>query len=394
MLSALAVANYRSLRRLTVPLGALSVTTGPNGSGKSSLYRSLRLLADVAQGGAVRSLAREGGLHSTLWAGPESISAAMRRGDVRVEGTVRREPVRLKLGFANADPDGYGYAIEMGLPVPSASAFTLDPEIKAEAVFHGALARAGAQLARRSGAVVQVRSGGRGWTSLERAVPAWASMITELSDPQRTPELLAVREQVRAWRFYDHFRTDPDSPVRQPQLATRTPVLAADGSDLAAAVQTIFEIGDAAALEAAVEDAFPGASVDVLCEAGARFALEMHQPGLLRPLSVAELSDGTLRYLLWVAALLSPRPPPLLVLNEPEASLHPDLLPALGRLIAGAADRTQVIVVTHSTRLVAALDAAAEADTLVRIELEKDLGETTVPNLPADAIPHWCWPND
>ena len=40
--------------------------------------------------------------------------------------------------------------------------------------------------------------------------------------------------------------------------------------------------------------------------------------GLLRPLRGAELSDGTLRYLLWVAALLTPRPPELLVLNEPE----------------------------------------------------------------------------
>ena len=60
----------------------------------------------------------------------------------------------------------------------------------------------------------------------------------------------------------------------------------------------------------------------------------MSQPGLLRPLKAAELSDGTLRYLLWIAALLSPRPPELLVLNEPETSLHPDLLPALARLIA------------------------------------------------------------
>ncbi|MFD1712194.1 AAA family ATPase [Ottowia sp. GY511] len=394
MLSALAVANYRSLRRLTVPLGALTVVTGPNGSGKSSLYRALRLLADVAQGGVVRSLAREGGLPSTLWAGPEQISAAMRRAEVPVQGTVRRERIRLKLGFASADPQGFGYAIEIGLPTASSSAFALDPEIKAEAVFHGPVARVGAQLVRRTGAVVQVRANGRSWDALERAVPAWASMVTELSDPQRTPELLEVREQVRAWRFYDHFRTDADSPVRQPQLGTRTPVLAADGSDLAAAVQTILEIGDAAALQAAVEDAFPGARLAVQGDAGARLALHMHQPGLLRALSVAELSDGTLRYLLWIAALLSPRPPPLLVLNEPEASLHPDLLPALGRLIAGVAERAQVIVVTHSTRLVAALEAAAEPGALVRIELEKNLGETLVRGLAMDEIPPWSWPGD
>ena len=66
----------------------------------------------------------------------------------------------------------------------------------------------------------------------------------------------------------------------------------------------------------------------------------MSQHGLLRPLSAAELSDGPLRYLLWIAALLTPRAPALMVLNEPETSLHPDLLGALARLISKAAERT------------------------------------------------------
>jgi len=204
--------------------------------------------------------------------------------------------------------------------------------------------------------------------------------------------MLALREQVRGWRFYDHFRTDADSPARQPQLGTRTPVLSADGADLAAAVQTIFEIGDGAALQAAVDDAFPGARVEVQCSGDGRFALQMRQHGLLRPLATAELSDGTLRYLLWIAALLSPRPPPLLVLNEPETSLHPDLLPALGRLIVRAARDAQVIVVSHANRLIAALDAAAEADALQRIELDKDFGETRIANLAMDQLPRWHWP--
>jgi len=77
------------------------------------------------------------------------------------------------------------------------------------------------------------------------------------------------------------------------------------------------------------------------------FEVEMQQHGLLRPLRAAELSYGTLRYMLWVAALLTPRPPGLLVLNEPETSLHPDLLLALKRLIAQASRRSQVLVVSH-----------------------------------------------
>ena len=90
MVAALAIANYRSLRDVVLPLAPLNIVTGPNGSGKSSVYRALRLLAEVAQGGAVASLAREGGFASTLWAGPENITAAMRRGEVPVQGTVRK----------------------------------------------------------------------------------------------------------------------------------------------------------------------------------------------------------------------------------------------------------------------------------------------------------------
>jgi predicted ATPase len=70
MLSTLAISNYRSLRDLVIRLQRLNVVTGPNGSGKSNLYRALRLLADIAQGRIIPSLAREGGIRSTLWAGP------------------------------------------------------------------------------------------------------------------------------------------------------------------------------------------------------------------------------------------------------------------------------------------------------------------------------------
>src|SRR5438045_2861327 len=121
MLQTLAVENYRSLRSIVVPLGKLNVIQGANGSGKSNLYKALRLLADTAAaGGVVTSLAREGGLKSTFWAGPEKLSHGMRTGRVPVQGTQRKEAMRLKLGFSGND---FGYCITMGLPTPSDSAF-------------------------------------------------------------------------------------------------------------------------------------------------------------------------------------------------------------------------------------------------------------------------------
>ena len=78
--------------------------------------------------------------------------------------------------------------------------------------------------------------------------------------------------------------------------------------------------------------------------------IEVRQHGLLRSMKAAELSDGTLRYLLLASALLSPRPPSFMILNEPVTSLHPDLLAPLARLIAGVASRSQLFIVTHARR--------------------------------------------
>jgi predicted ATPase len=386
MIETLAISNYRSLREITIALRRLNVITGANGSGKSSIYRSLRLLAETSQGSVTSAVAREGGLTSTLWAGPESISRSVRRGEHAVEGTRRSETVHLRLGFSGTE---FGYAIDIGLPSSHPpSAFSRDPEIKRECIWSGPIFRQATLLADRKGSLVQVRDDAGDWVAASIQLLPFDSMLAQMSDPRSTPEIFRMREIIRSWRFYDHFRTDATSPVRQPQVGTHTPVLANDGSDLAAALQTILEIGDHEALAASVEDAFPGSEISIKADNG-RFEVEMHQHGLLRPLCAAELSDGTLRYLLWIAALLSPRPPALLVLNEPEASLHPDLLPALARLILRAAKQTQILVVSHASRLVAALELDPNCNSVV---LEKEFGETGIIGQGKLDRPSWHWP--
>ncbi|CAN7553035.1 AAA family ATPase [Terrabacter sp. LjRoot27] len=457
MLTAVAVSGYRSLRDVVVPLHGLDVVTGANGSGKSSLYRSLRLLAGCGRGDVIGTLAREGGLQSALWAGPATLGGARDRGHA-VQGTRRKGPIGLRLGFAS---DDFGYLVDLGLPQQSTgseagtpSAFLRDPEIKREVVWAGPVMRPGSVLVRRRWGVVETRASGGGddgwgaewgpddadaaewesdpveapgsragsrsaayrssgapdaaavrraerpgWTELTRSLRPWESMLTELADPERAPELLRVRRMIRGWRFYDGFRADAEAPARTPQVGTRTPVLADDGRDLAAALQTIRENGRSE-LDRAVADAFDGAILEVTVDSG-RFDVELHQPGMLRPLTGAELSDGTLRYLLLVAALLTPDPPSLMVLNEPETSLHPDLLPPLARLVRAAAERSQVMVVSHSDALIrelAVVDPDDEDEVPVGlgspargITLVKDLGETLVQGQGLLTTPAWTW---
>ncbi|CAL4859370.1 AAA family ATPase [Microbacterium sp. MM2322] len=371
MLRTLAVSGYRSLRDVVLPLGELTVVTGPNGSGKSNLYRALRLLASAATGDLVGAVAREGGLPSLLWAGPEE------GGD---QGTVRRNPIAVQLGFSS---DELGYLVDLGIPqIAQDSVFARDPEIKREQVFAGPFAKPATLLIDRLRSQTRIRDGA--WVSLDQKLAPFESIITDLAEGDTAPELLGLRRIMNGWRFYDHFRVDADAPARRPQVGTRSPLLAHDGSNLAAVWATVVDAGFGRQLDRAVDEAFPGSRVTVEASDGV-LRLTVRQPGLLRPLDAAELSDGTLRYLLLCAALLPARPAPLTVLNEPESSLHTSLLGPLANLVRAASEQTQVILVSHAAGLV---DAIPEAN---RVSLERRLDGTAVAGQGRLEGPPWNW---
>lgn len=377
MIRRLAIDGYRSIRSMVVDLGDLTVVTGANGSGKSNLYRSLRLLADCGEGRIIGSLAAVGGLDAVRWAGPEQGTPSGRA----AQGTVRSGAVALRLGVAT---DELGYAIDLGIPVAMRSAFDLDPEIKQEHVFAGADPRPAGVLVERKRGLARMR-GDDGWQELTSGLHPWASVLDELAGHAEAVELAGTRRMLRGWRFHDALRTDRTAPARQPQVATRAVRLDDDGTNLAAVLQTAIEAGWDREIRAAVDRAFPGSRL-LLQASDGRMTVALEQPGLLRPLAATELSDGTLQYLLLVAALLSAEKPSLVVLNEPERSLHVDLVEPLAALVQQAAEATQVVVVTHQQRLADALGG-------VRVELEKPDGETLVAGREGMLdVPPWHWP--
>ena len=358
------VTGYRSVRDVSLRLRQINVLTGPNASGKSNLYNSVFLLAKAAQGGFARVIADEGGMPSVLWAGE-------RKG--RSITSSRLEPVRMGLGVKT---DTFNYDLVCGLPKPYRSAFDLDPEVKEERVWM--------ETPRGMKVTFFERNSERAWI-LDRderladysgELLSTESVLSQLREPHLYPELSALRAEMNQWRFYHHFRTDHESPLRHPQVGVRTPVLSHDGRDLAAALQTIIEIGQEEDLHDAIRQAFPGASLEIdHDEESGMFAVLLRMPGLKRPLRARELSDGTLRYLCLLAALLSPRPPALLALNEPETSLHPDLYEPLAKAMVNAARNSQLWVVTHSHRL-AELVEQYSGEEPIRLELSG--GETKV----------------
>src|SRR5579884_2155227 len=262
--------------RLT--LDRVNVLTGPNGCGKSNLYNSMFLLAQAAGGTFARTIADEGGMPSVLWAGEEG-----------KRFTRKKPPRRVVLGITI---DDYSYELQCGLPKSgpptiTPSMFLLDPEVKSEWIRTAGDGGRPVLLMERENQLGRLRDANGRLTTYPVPLFKSESLLAQIQEPHLYPELSALRTEMLRWRFYHGFRTDAASPIRHPQIGVMTAVLSHDGGDLAAALQTIIETGDEAALSEAVDRAFPGARVEISV-AGSRFSLLLHMPGVLRPLTAPE----------------------------------------------------------------------------------------------------------
>lgn len=364
----LRIKGYRSIRELTLPLKRANIVVGANGCGKSNLYQAIGLLRAAASGRLARALLDEGGLPSAFWAG---------------QG---KGPQRIEVGV---DVDAYRYNLVIGKPPPDPSnptAFKNEPRVVSETIdlIQG---NKKIMVLDRNVNSCKIRKVDGTIDTFTLRLSSAESVFDQILDPENYPALDQLRRIILKWRFYHEFRVDRTSPVRAAQPGVRTWVLAGDGSDLAAAIQTIFENGDGDTLMQAFGDAFPGSAL-LVTGGDAAFRLSVSFPGVFRPMEGVELSDGTLRYLCLLAALLSPTPAPLLVLNEPENSLHESLYSPLARLLHKAMDLSQLWVTTHSQVLAGELGGLAGVQP---IGLEKIDGETLRAGRPRTSAYHHAW---
>ena len=331
-------ANYRSLKSIRMDMAGVNLFIGENGVGKSNLYRALQLIQAAVRGRLAHEIAREGGMASALWSGRR------RSGD----------PVRIKLEAELLDEEralSFRYRVEAGLRPPiDAAGFAFEPQVKEEELRVDA--GRPTTMMNRKGPLISVRNGaGRMEEYPEQALTS-ETAIALLGDAGHYPEIGTFRRAIDGWRFFHGFRTDRDSPLRSPCLAVTATMLDEDGSNLAAVFATLKHTRqDTVDLDRAVADAFGGARLVVPDPREfAEFSL-VFPDFPQRQFSPRELSDGQMRFLALAGALLSYRRPRFIALNEPETSLHPDMLPALAEMIASAAADSQIWIVTHSETL-------------------------------------------
>ncbi|MEM7424045.1 MAG: AAA family ATPase [Pseudomonadota bacterium] len=368
MIEELAITGYRSIRQLRLELAPLTVVIGPNGVGKTNLYRGLDLIHAAARGTLARTLAAEGGMPSVLWAGDgwrtdaerETAARARRKGAARLELSVR--------------VDHLSYALKIGMPNRvSDAALDNDPCVREESVTAHAGRRKVAMMSRKGPALI-ARTGSGTMRPVLGDLLLSETALSSVTEPEAFPELLMLQRAISGWRFHHQFRADPASPLRQPQYAICAPELDSDGGNWAAALMTSAELGDPFPVDTAVDAAFPGARL-VFAENRGRAEPQLLTREFHRPFGPAELSDGMLRYLCLIAALTAYRLPTFMALNEPETSLHPDMIAPLADLIGRSAGRAQILVVTHSQALAERLDLDYAA---LIVRLVKTRGETCI----------------
>ncbi len=334
---------YRSLRSIRMDLGQVNLFVGANGAGKSNLYRALQLIKAAAEGRFSHAIAEEGGIYSAIWSG----------------GFPKHKKARIALDAEIVDERSgviYHYHIETGFkPAEPSAGFAHEAQIKREEVRVDTGRRPHVMM-RRDGGHISVRDeNGRMVEYPEQAMTSETALFM-LGDAGRYPEISLLRHTIGQWRFYHGFRSDAGSPLRQPCLPITAPLLDEDGGNIAAVFATLTHTRqDTVDLDRAVHDAFAGARLSVpRPEEYANFGLTIPEfPA--RTFQPRELSDGQIRFLALAAALMSYRRPRFTALNEPEASLHPDMLPALADMIGKASAESQIWVVTHSQALADAI---------------------------------------
>jgi predicted ATPase len=363
----ISVKGFRRLCDVKLELRPLTVLIGANGTGKTSLLDVFSLLASSAQGALNRAVSEFSGLPALItYDRAEDLSLGLSMG---VHG---HEPLNYLLRLR---PDGVKYVIDEEVFSQRRHA-TLPPF--QHIVSHGSDIK-----------YFEVHK-----TRLVR--PTWEHnpLETSLSQvPKMFQEPEDFRRKLASSTFYHVLNVEPRSPVRLPQPMRPASLPGKDGEDL---VSCLFYLREAdrdrfEAIEDSLRAAFPAFErLDFPPVAAGTLAMTWRDKNLSKPLYMHQLSEGMLRFL-WLATLLgSPGLTALTLLDEPEVSLHPELLSLLAGLMREAANRTQLVVATHSDRLVRFLkpeevvvidsadDGMAQFTWADRMDLEEWLSEYTL----------------
>jgi len=351
------IKGFRSLKDVTWEPSKLNVLIGPNGSGKSNLLRALGFLQSAATGGLPQVVLEQGGISPLLWDGSAT----------ELEWKVKsvepgRPPTR----------DALTYSLTLR-QLGTTSAYRVESELLGNYynVEMGLKSEPFKFLERNARHAVTFEAEERALVAKEGTVPDDQPLLSMMVGPFDNPIILKFRSRLASWNIYHDIQVHQKATIRQAAVARVEKRVVPDGQNLIPVLHTLYTSDREfrRKLDGAMRAAFGVDFEEVIFPPAAdqRVQLRVRWKPLRTEQSAADLSDGTVRFLLLLAILASPNPGELIAIDEPEVGLHPSMFPVVAELAAEAAERTQVILTTHSPQF---LDAFGQ-------------------NIPTTTVMHW-----
>ena len=371
------IKGFRSLYDVSWKPGDLNVLIGPNGSGKSNLLRVLELLSISARGNLGRQIQREGGMEPVVWDGKVSqvsfriVTSSLDSNQSKLERFEYHLNLA-RLGMSSA------YRIERE-QFRRHSKSSLDDDKTAISKLLERTPRQAVIFDEREKAQVAPKE----------SVPEEETLLSLAAGPFATNPLVAeYQNKFSNWQIYQDFQTHRKAPVRQPSLTRSETFVAPDGHNLVSVLHTLYTSNRdfKRNLNDAMSVAFGDDFEELIFPPAAdqQIQLRVRWKSLKREQTTADLSDGTLRFLLLVAILANPEPPALIAIDEPATGLHPSMLPIVAEYAAEAALRSQIILTTHSAEF---LDAFGDSPTTTVMKWEN--GKTRLQTISDEALNYW-----
>jgi predicted ATPase len=211
------------------------------------------------------------------------------------------------------------------------------------------------------------------------------SILSQIKDASRYTNLTRLQNLYSAMRFYRNWCFGPGTAMRAAQSAGLRHDYLDDGAQNLAVVLGAFPLALKKRVSSELQIIYEGVTgLDVANRSGGNLQVLIEEENG-REIPASRLSDGTLRYLCLLTILLNPTPPPLVVIEEPELGLHPDVIPKIAELLIEASERMQLVVTTHSRMLIDAL--GDEPENVVVCSREQ--GETRMERLRAEDLAEW-----
>ena len=342
----------------------LNVLIGANGSGKSNLIEAISLLQAMPKD-LTKAIRDGGGIQEWLWKGSKNTKATL---EMIVKNPRDAMPLRHIFEFRASN-----YTIEVTnecLKNKENRKGANRPYIFYE---YDGLA-----------ATINKEKNHRKKLQLEN-IETNQSILAQRQDPDAYPELTDIANNYQKTRIYREWQFGRYTPARMAQPADLPNDFLTGNSDNLGLILSSFRRNSEIKrkLLESLKLFYESINDFEVIVQGGFVQVFFEENGFTIP--ATRLSDGTLRYLSLLAILLHPNPPPLICIEEPELGLHPDVLPTLIELLKEAAQKTQIIMTTHSADLVDALSDTPEAV----LVFDKENGSTTVNRLNKEELQEW-----